>query len=109
MMKSFGYWFLKYDDKDTRVNYKNSAEDYRNYKYNVQLHYSHVLKKWVTYDEYLNDGDTIHTFPSCIKCNSIKAAKAHLRRHTEIPNGTRFVLVGKYVGQKNVVLTKRGA
>ncbi len=38
-------------------------------------------------------------------CKSVKAAKRHLRRHDEIPKGTKFILESRFMGFDRV-LTK---
>ena len=55
--------------------------------------YDYDLRKWFSYDEY--DG---RVYPGGFPCSSYKAAKRHLRKHDEIPKGTQFRLVSKFVG-----------
>lgn len=78
MIKSFGFWFLEYDDSN-----RGDKELY--YDYNKNL--------WVHKQEY-----TGYWYPGTFPCRSLKAAKRHLRKHNEIPKGTKFRLVSMYVG-----------
>ena len=39
-------------------------------------------------------------------CGSYKAALRHLRKHDEIPKGTRFVLVSRFVGGDRVLVKR---
>lgn len=57
-----------------------------------RLQYDLDKQKWVPEDEYTGEW-----FPGAFPCRSYKAAKRHLRKHTEIPKGTRFRLVSKFV------------
>lgn len=66
-----------------------------------ELYYDLTKKKWVSYKEYTGDW-----YPASFPCRSLKAAKRHLRKHNEIPRGTRFVLVSRYIGY-NIYLTKK--
>lgn len=98
MIKSYGFWHLTVDDRYYRELYKNNKEEYKNYLYNTNRFYSLEQKRWVNRSEYLTDGHRYHFFPSPFLCHSLKAAKRHLRKHNEIPKGTRFVLVSRYIG-----------
>lgn len=84
------FWFLEYD-KSNR--YDGGYEDYREYKHNKELHYDHNKKKWVKEAEY-----TGHCYPATFPCHSYRAAKKHLKKHNEIPKGTKFRLCSKFVG-----------
>lgn len=70
--------------------------DYDNYSIyimnNVELYYDYHKKLWVHKKEY-----TGSIFPAIFPCNSLKAAKRHLKKHDEIPKGTKFRLVSKFV------------
>lgn len=59
---------------------------------NVDLYYDPHQKLWVHRKEYTGSG-----FPARFPCNSLKAAKRHLKKHNEIPKGTKFRLVSKFV------------
>ncbi|MBO5319001.1 MAG: hypothetical protein J6B01_04840 [Ruminococcus sp.] len=59
----------------------------------VQLHYDKSKKKWVKESEY-----TGYWYPGVFPCKSYKAAKRHLRKHDEIPKGTKFRLCSKFIG-----------
>lgn len=78
MIKSYGFWYLE------------NAEN--------NLYYSERMKKWVSKNEYLNDGDKAHFFPAVFPCHSLNAAKRHLKKHSEIPDGAKFILLSKFVG-----------
>ena len=91
-----GYWFLKYD---VDVNQKDM--DYIEFKKNVELHYDLNKKRWVKRDEY-----TGYWYPATFNCHSVRAAKRHLRKHDEIPKGTVFRLVNKYIGVPDAILRK---
>ena len=84
------FWFLEYDNTNK---YNGGCEDYHEYKYNKELHYDHNKKKWVKIEEY-----TGSWFPATFPCRSYRAAKRHLRKHNEIPKGTKFRLCNKFVG-----------
>ncbi len=87
MIKSFGFWFLEYDDSN------RGDEDFDTYFYEKELHYDYNKNLWVHRQEY-----TGYWYPATFPCHSLKAAKRHLRKHNEIPKGTKFRLVSKYVG-----------
>lgn len=65
------------------------------------LYYDQSKKKWVIRGEY-----TGYWFPATFSCRSYKAAKRHLRKHSEIPFGTKFVLVSKFVGCDRTITKK---
>ena len=58
-----------------------------------KLYYDPDKKKWVKREEY-----TGNWWPATFRCRSYKAAIRHLKKHNEIPKGTRFRLVSKFVG-----------
>lgn len=93
------FWFLEYDNTNR---YDGDYEDYREYKYNKELHYDHNKKKWVKLEEY-----TGSWFPATFPCHSYKAAKRHLRKHNEIPIGTKFRLVNEFVGFDRFLTKKK--
>jgi len=98
-MNNTQFWFLKWDNKY----YRNKRKKDQSFNYReAELNYDYNKKCWCNLDDY-----TGHVFPSGIKCNSYKAALRHLRKHTEIPVGTHFVLVSRYVGQQNRHLVKK--
>lgn len=69
------FWFLTSDSPD--------------------LLYDSTKKQWVSERKYKYSGSPWWgDFP----CHSFRAAKRHLRKHNEIPKGTEFRLVGKFVG-----------
>lgn len=82
------FWFLQYDI-DTGI----KSCDYKTFKNAVELYYDHNKKMWVKRKEYSGSW-----YPASFPCCSYRAAKRHLRKHNEIPKGTRFRLVSKYVG-----------
>ena len=84
------FWFLEYDKSNK---YNGGYEDYLEYKYNKELHYDHSKKKWVKEAEY-----TGHCYPAVLPCCSYRAAIRHLKKHNEIPKGTKFRLCSKFVG-----------
>lgn len=84
------FWFLEYD-KSNRCD--DDYDNYLEYKYNKELHYDHNKNKWVKRKEY-----TGSCYPSVFHCCSYRAAKRHLRKHNEIPKGTRFRLCSSFVG-----------
>ena len=103
MIKSFGYLALRYDfDYYFDTLYKNDKISFKELKNNLELYYDYNEKIWVHRHEYKGK-----YFPADFPCMSIKAAKRHLRKHNEIPKGTRFVLIGRFVGQPDIILYKR--
>ena len=85
MIKSFGFWFLEYGGSKCG---------------DKELYYDYNKKLWVHEQEY-----TSYWYPAIFPCHSLKAAKRHLRKHNEIPKGTKFRLVSKYIGY-DLYLTK---
>lgn len=62
----------------------------------------HLNKQmWVHRAEY-----TGYSYPADFPCRSYKAALRHLRNHDEIPKGTQFILVSKFVGQDRILVKK---
>lgn len=55
--------------------------------------YDYDLGKWFPYKEYHGN-----YYPGGFPCKSYKAAIRHLRKHNEIPKGTQFRLVSRFVG-----------
>lgn len=66
-----------------------------------ELMYDETQKKWVTYEELMGWGS------SCVECHSYKAAKRHIRKHSEFPKGTKFLLVSKWKGGYDRCLAKK--
>lgn len=60
-----------------------------------------IRKKWVHRAEYMGSW-----YPATFPCGSYKAALRHLRKHDEIPKGTRFVLVSRFVGGDRVLVKR---
>lgn len=81
------FWVLQYDVKQN----KNEAE----------LYYDDNKKSWVTRSEY-----TGNWYPANFPCHSYRAAKRHLRKHDEIPKGTKFRLVSRFVGFDRYLIKK---
>jgi hypothetical protein len=73
------FWFLEYVMEDDN--------------YDQCLYYDFTKKKWVRRKEL-----TISWDPTEFPCRSYRAAKRHLRKHDEIPKGTKFRLVSPFVG-----------
>ncbi len=82
------FWELLYDWES-----QCKGMSQKEFRHNVELHYDDKKKKWVHRSEY-----TGNIWPSGFPCRSYRTAKRHLRNHDEIPIGTRFRLVGKFVG-----------
>lgn len=97
--KKFGFYGLEYAEENKFIfndKYKasdNSFEVYKQYKYEYSLYYDYDKRLWVHYLDY-----TGSIFPAIAPVHSLKAAKKHLKRHNEIPKGTVFRFVSKYVG-----------
>lgn len=49
---------------------------------------------------------TNNWYPADFPCYSYKAAIRHLRKHDEIPKGTRFLLVSRFVGCDRVLIKR---
>lgn len=112
--KKFGFYGLEYEqsnmDSITPEVYLSKYPEYTNqprlawyktFKYDVELHYDMSKKQWVHLKEY-----TGHWYPATYPCHSLKAAKRHLKKHDEIPKGSKFRFVSKYVGC-DIYLTKK--
>ena len=56
------------------------------------MRYDEVVGKWISYSLKLQNDNPKGWFP----CRSYKAAVRHLRKHNEIPKGTKFRLVSPY-------------
>ena len=96
---NYGFWWLEYDDEANR----GEGEDWVWFVQCKRLYYDEDNKVWST-REHLKG--VIHGLPAAVSCATYKAAKHHLRKHNEIPKGTKFRLVSKYVGCDRY-LTKR--
>lgn len=90
------FWALRFWD-----GYDKSKETFREYRNNRELYYDHDKKKWVNRHEY-----TGNFYPSDFPCRSYKAALRHLRKHNEIPKGTHFRLVSRFVGQDRILVKR---
>ena len=64
-----------------------------NHNKKERLFYDFNKKLWVKKNEYAGN-----LYPSTFPCKSYKAAKRHLRKHNEIPKGTKFRLCSRFVG-----------
>lgn len=84
------FWFLE------EISWKE------NHNRKERLFYEFSKKKWVTEDEY-----TGNWYPSTFPCRSYRAAKRHLRKHNEIPKGTKFRLCSSLVGGFDRYLIKK--
>lgn len=69
-----------------------------------ELYYCHKTKKWVTKEKYIFNGGK--WLPSGFPCKSYRAARRHLRKHHEIPVGTKFRLVSKFIGFDRYLVKK---
>ena len=78
------FWFLEYH-RDYDKPFEVFAEE--------ELCYDQNKKKWVKRKEY-----TGYWWPATFPCRSYRAAKRHLKKHDEIPKGTKFKLVSQFVG-----------
>lgn len=65
------------------------------------LYYDYNKKQWVSREEY-----TGKYFPASFPCSSYKAAIRHLKKHDEIPKGTQFKLVSRFVGFDRIITKK---
>ena len=96
MKMNHGFWCLEYD-----IDQIPDCVDARAY-FHTELCYDMPKKLWVPRDEYSGAW-----YPGCFPCRSYRAAKRHLKKHNEIPNGTRFRLVSKYVGGDRYLTKKQ--
>ncbi len=101
--KKFGFYGLAYNIAKYMpiCSEKDSFKKYVFFRENEELYYDKNKKSWVTKKDY-----TGHCYPDVAPVHSLKAAINHLKRHNEIPKGTSFVLVSKYVGC-DIFLTKK--
>lgn len=60
------------------------------------------INKWMKYED-IPDGMSLSS--NSKKINSVKAAITHIKRHNEIPSGTKMILESNFVGY-NVIITK---
>ena len=74
------FWFLEYD-----VESNMEGHDFKTFIREVELYYDKNKKLWVNRDEY-----TGNWYPATFPCHSYRAAKRHLRKHNEIPKGTKL-------------------
>lgn len=79
--KSYGFWYLEFEPITKEASLFD--EDY--------LHYDIYKQKWVNIKDYKG-----YWLPGAAPCHSYKAALRHLRKHNEIPKGTKFRLVSKF-------------
>lgn len=75
--------------------------DTKGYNSGEELHYDENQKKWVTEKFFTED-----IYPASYPCRSYKAAKRHLRKHIEIPTGTRFRLISKWIGYDRYLIKR---
>ena len=111
--KKFGFYGLEYEQSnmdsitsEMAMKYPEWKENprlakYKAFRYDVELHYDMSKKQWVHLNEY-----TGSWYPATYPCRSLKAAKRHLKKHDEIPKGSKFRFVSKYVGC-DIYLTKK--
>ena len=66
-----------------------------------RLYYDFNKKAWVKEDEY-----TGYWVPARFPCRSYRAARRHLRKHNEIPKGTKFRLCSSLIGGFDRYLVK---
>ena len=99
MKMHYGYWYLRYDDDANHV----EDEDWAWFVEHKRLYYDRENREWTTRE---NCRGLIRVYPAAYPCTTLKAAKRHLRKHNEIPKGTKFKLVSMFIGQ-DVLLTNR--
>ena len=90
------FWSLEFHHDN-----RSGDESYSEYRNNKELHYDPYKKKWVKRDDY-----TGSWYPAGFACHSYRAAQRHLRKHDEIPIGTKFRLVSSLVGFDRVLVKK---
>lgn len=88
------FWCLEHENE-----YKNN-ESYREYR-DRELYYDFNKKKWIHRNEY-----TGKWYPATFPCRSYRAAKRHLRKHDEIPKGTKFRLVSSLIHRDRYLIKK---
>ena len=64
------------------------------------LWYCEELKEW------RNTQDAEAPFSNYVHVLSFKAARRHIRKHKEIPDGTKFLLASRWVGYDRVLVKK---
>lgn len=89
--KNFGFRWLEFEPDNKEV--MLTDEDY--------FHYDIYKQKWVKYENYKG-----YWLPGAAPCHSYEAALRHLRKHNEIPKGTKFRLVSKYAGCDRLLIKK---
>ena len=65
------------------------------------IHYDRIRKRWVPRKEYNGN-----CWPGEFPCRSYRAAKRHLKYHSEIPKGTALRLVSRFVGFDRYLVKK---
>lgn len=100
MKRRTGFWALQYD-RDLNIKNSDYEFDYLTFSKEIELYFDHYKKLWVKKDEW-----TGCWYPADYPCRSLKAAIRHLRKHDEIPKGTVFRLVSKYIGGDIYVVKK---
>lgn len=73
----------------------------------INLWFDENDNKWKTYEECLEHLDNNVNFSNYAYVFTYKAAKRHLRRHNEIPVGTKFLLSSLYIGQDRMLIKKK--
>lgn len=74
---------------------------------NINLWFDENDNKWKTYEECLEHLDNNESFSNYAYVFTYKAAKRHLRKHKEIPVGTKFLLSSLYIGQDRILTKKK--
>lgn len=69
----------------------------------VDLWFDERDKKWKPIDECIGENCSYSNYADV---RSYKAAKRHLRKHSEIPTGTKFLLSSMYLGF-DLIMVKR--
>lgn len=75
----------------------------------INLWFDESDNKWKTYKECLEhlDNNEAFSISNYAYVLTYKAAKRHLRKHKEIPVGTKFLLSSLYVGQDRILTKKK--
>ena len=81
------FWFL-----ENIVEWDRENETFKEFR-DRELYWDYNKNLWVNRNEY-----TGRYYPASFPCHSYRAAKRHLRKHNEIPKGTKFRLVSSLVG-----------
>lgn len=92
------FWCLEYD---VEANKKDYNYNYKTFKNEVELYYDPTKKLWVKRHDY-----TYGWYPASFPCRSYRAAKRHLMNHDEIPKGTKFRLVSRFIGFDRLLIKK---